>query len=89
MRKKYQALSLGKLIHYPPKDEVYFYFRIYNNQKILVILNNGETKQKIGLPQEEFLKNVKSLINLLTNKKIDSREIEIDSLGSSVYLVQE
>ncbi|MDO8549949.1 MAG: cyclomaltodextrinase C-terminal domain-containing protein, partial [Ignavibacteria bacterium] len=89
VRKKYNALSLGRLVHYSLENEVYFYFRIYNNEKILVVLNNSEKKQNIKLPDEEFLKNVKGLLNLLTNEKINSNDIEIDSLESSIYLVQE
>jgi len=89
VRKKYDALSLGHLVHYPPDNEVYFYFRIYNDEKILVILNNSEKKQKIKLPDEMFLKNIKGLVNLLTNEKIANKNIEIDSLESSIYLVQE
>ena len=89
LRKKYKALSVGKLIHYPPEEEVYFYFRIYNDQKILIILNNSETGQKVKLPPEKFLENVKGFINLLTDEKINSREIEIDSLGSAIYLAEE
>ncbi len=89
LRRNYKALSNGDLIHYPPENEVYFYFRIYNEEKILVVLNNSEKKQKIILPDEKFLKNVKWLVNLLTNEKINPNDIEIDSLKSSIYLVQE
>ena len=89
IRKKYDALSLGKLIHYPPNDEVYFYFRILDEEKILVIINNSEKKQIVTLPNEEFLKNMKSLTNLFTNEKINNMNIEIDSLKSAIYLIKE
>jgi glycosidase len=89
VRKKFKALSLGHLVHYPPQNEVYFYFRIYNDEKILVTLNNSEKKQKIKLPDEKFLKNIKGLVNLLTNEKINPNDIVIDSLKSSIYLVLE
>jgi glycosidase len=88
LRTKYQAISLGKLIHYPPKDEVYFYFRIYKNQKILVVLNNNK-KQKVELPDEDFLQNAKSMVNLITNQEFDYVNFEIDSLQASIYLIRE
>lgn len=43
LRKKYHALRSGKLIHYPPKENVYVYKKIMNGEKILIILNgNGD-----------------------------------------------
>ena len=38
IRKKYNSISKGELIHFPPDGELYFYFRVLENEIILVII---------------------------------------------------
>jgi glycosidase len=87
LRKNYKAMSMGNLIHYPPENEIYFYFRVYNDELILVVLNNSNKKQKITLPKEEFLNDTKGLLNLFTNEQISMNNIEIDSYSAAIYFV--
>jgi len=50
IRKLHPALQTGKLVHFPPKDDVYCYFRISETEKILVVANNngGDADVNIG-----------------------------------------
>jgi neopullulanase len=89
VRKEYKALNKGRLVHYSPENEVYYYFRILDNEKIFIIMNNNRKKQRINLPDEEFLKDAKGLLNLLTNEQSGIEDIEIDSYSAAVYLVRE
>ncbi len=44
LRKEHPALRSGKLIHYPPGENLYIYKKIKNGEKILVILNGDGNK---------------------------------------------
>jgi len=45
IRKKYSSISKGELIHFPPKNELYIYFRILDEEKALVMINkSNQTK---------------------------------------------
>jgi glycosidase len=95
IRKEYKSLSMGSLIHYQPENGAYFYFRILskglfseNDEKILVVLNNSDKKQKISLPEEEFIKDTRYLVNLLTDEETKPDKIEIDSYNASIYLLR-
>jgi len=72
LRKNYHSLSEGKFIHFIPEDEVYFYFKILNDEKILCIANNNKNDKKINLFQtKDILNGQNQLINLFNNKKIN------------------
>jgi glycosidase len=49
IRKKYSALTEGKLVHFYPFDNVYVYFRIADNQKIMIIINGNEKEMNLNL----------------------------------------
>lgn len=41
-RKNAVEIHKGKLIHYKPKNDVYVYFRYFNDEKTMIILNNSD-----------------------------------------------
>jgi len=71
IRKNSDALQKGKLIHYPPKDEVYYYFRIKDGKKVLVIINNNKTTIQFNpvLISYQF-ENKNSLVDLMSGDEI-------------------
>ncbi len=70
IRKGFAALQDGKLIHYPPKDEVYYYFRIKDGQKILVIINNNKTTVQFNPCYISYqFENKNSLVDLFTGNE--------------------
>ena len=91
LRKNYKALSEGKFTHFPPVNEVYFYFRIYKDEKILVMLNNSSEKQKIVLnPLTSLISPFRLLINLESGERIDinqNKEITVDSNTGYIFLL--
>ena len=91
LRKNYMALQKGKFIHFPPNDEVYIYFRVYQNEKIMVIINNNDYKKKVDLkPLGYMFKNANHLIDLETNQKIvldKEKEIAIEGNNGVIYLL--
>ncbi len=74
LRKNYKALTEGKLIHFPPVNDIYVYFRIYENEKVMIIINNNTQQMNV---------NLSSMINYVNrkNKLFDvrnNRELKID-----------
>ena len=49
IRREYQALQTGSLIHLPPVDEIYVYFRISDKQKLMIIINNNSYPAEFSL----------------------------------------
>ncbi len=74
LRKNHHAIRSGKLIHYPPERNVYVYKRISGGEKILIILNAGETN--IVDLSNYFDKNSipRSFIDLLTGEKVTTNK---------------
>ncbi len=91
IRNEHKSLSIGKFIHFPPVGEVYFYFREYENEKIFVVLNNSNSKQKIDLnPLTRFTSPFRYFMNLDTGERIDikqNKEITTDPNTGYIYLL--
>ena len=68
-RKKSLSITKGRLIHYPPKDGVYVYFRIYGDELAMVLVNNNQEPKNVDIKRfDEILgkrKRAKSVINSL------------------------
>lgn len=70
-RKGNLAVSKGSLKHFVPRNGAYVYFRQYQNQKVLVILN-GTGKENIISTQQyrEVLKDISQGRDILTGKTV-------------------
>jgi len=93
LRKKYPALALGKMTHFPVIDEMYAYLKSNNAQKILVLVNGNESERKVNVPvAEKYLKNVKSIIDLKSGTKIDvtqNKNLILGPMQVGLYLIEE
>ena len=68
-RKTSSAIGKGKLLHYPVKDGLYVYFRSYENDLVMVIMNNNQSSKNIDLKRfSEILLNRERAINIINNK---------------------
>jgi glycosidase len=93
IRKDHKALSQGKFIHFPPVDEVYIYFRIYEDEKVMVLINNNNGQSIIDLnPFSYMFSSNNYLINLETDEKIkisSDKKITVDANTGYIYLLKE
>lgn len=48
-RKTYPELSQGKLIHFPPENGIYIYFKILNAHRIMIAVNDNNTSHEFSL----------------------------------------
>ncbi|RJP68559.1 MAG: hypothetical protein C4539_08720 [Ignavibacteriales bacterium] len=92
IRNNFTSIQDGKLIHYPPKDEVYYYFRVKDRQKILVVINNNKNSVKFN---PEFIsyqfENKVALIDLMNGDEIkitDGFEISLEANGVRIFEVK-
>lgn len=71
LRKRYKSLSEGKLIHYYPFDNVYIYFRKFNDETTMIIVNGNENSSDVDLSKfKETLTGYYSLVNLFKQDEI-------------------
>lgn len=91
IRNNHSSLKSGKLIHFPPKNESYIYFRLDDSEKILVALNNSSDRIKLDLkPYQKIIGDSFNLINLEINKEVDifNYIIEISPKSGNIFLIK-
>lgn len=64
LKKEHSSLKNGSLIQFPPKNELYVYFRFDDYEKILVVINNNNEENKINL--DSFQKAIGNDPNTIT-----------------------
>ncbi|MCX7874875.1 MAG: alpha-amylase family glycosyl hydrolase [Melioribacteraceae bacterium] len=91
LRKNYKSLTHGKLIHFPPANDVYFYLRIFNDEKILIMINNKLQNQKVNFSSlKKYITEKNVLTDLRSNKlyKLDGEnKIEIPQLSCLILKI--
>ncbi len=72
LRKNSLALNSGELLHYIPLNEVYVYFRSFEQERIMVVANRNSSGKSIELDRfSEGLQESISAENLLTGERIE------------------
>ena len=72
LRKKSCALNSGELLHFIPQEEVYVYFRTFEQENIMVLANRNKEGKTIDLARfSQGLKGATSGENLITEEKVD------------------
>ena len=69
-RKSNQAIASGKLIHYPVTNGIYVYFRVFQRDKLMVIMNNKENEEILNLDvYRETFADRKNGFDIISGKK--------------------
>ncbi|MBT7659486.1 MAG: alpha-amylase, partial [Bacteroidetes bacterium] len=72
LRKNSCALNSGELLHFIPQEEVYVYFRTFEQENIMVLANRNKEGKTIDLARfSQGLKGATSGENLITEEKVD------------------
>jgi glycosidase len=91
IRKKYKALATGKLLHFTPYDDTYVYFKEFDEQKIMVVINNNDQEFEVNLSRmKEELGGSEMFIDLMNNKKValnESGNLLLPSKTARIYLL--
>ncbi|WP_224491331.1 glycoside hydrolase family 13 protein [Robertkochia flava] len=74
-RKTAEAVHKGEMIHFVPWEDVYVYFRIYNEEKVMVILNNNPDVVRLDFDRfAEVMKRATVGEEVLTGSTVDLTE---------------
>jgi len=89
IRKTHKQLQCGTLIHFRPSDETYLYFRIFQNERLMIVINHNKEKRTIPLsPYLHQLGHATRLRELLTGNEVsllDKNEISLEGMTGGVY----
>lgn len=92
LRKKHKALTHGRTVHYPTPDyrtDIYVYLRIYNEDKILVVVNGHDEARIVQLEEtRHWFSGPPTLEDAWTGEKIvldESMTLSIPARGIAVY----
>ncbi|MDQ7818168.1 MAG: alpha-amylase family glycosyl hydrolase [Melioribacteraceae bacterium] len=92
LRGNHDAFTIGKMIHYPPVSNVYYYFRESGNEKYFIIINGNEKETEIDLnPIKHQFKGRTTLANILSNRRVDinnNYKLSIEPLTAGIYILE-
>lgn len=90
LRKNFKSLSNGKLIQLSPLNNTYAYFRIMDDEKIMVLLNNKKESQKINFNKlSDYFTSVNKVRNLITGELLYiSSDKDFVINGNSALVIQ-
>ena len=92
LRKEHTVFSNGSLIQFPPKDELYVYFRIDDNEKILVVINNNDEDNKINLDSfQKIIGNDPGTMTILSgneNIQLNKQIIKVKPKSAGIILIK-
>ena len=91
LRKEFKPLALGKLIHFPPVNDVYVYFKTYMKEKMMIVVNNNPKTVKVDLSEmKDFVTTGSKLENIKTKSTLElggKPELNIDGLKAEIYRI--
>ncbi len=87
VRKEHASFRRGELVHFPPADNCYVYFRILPAETTMVITNNSSGSKTIRTDEYKgYLSGTAHLVNLLTNESIPMPgEIRVGGKTSMIF----
>jgi len=87
-RKTNRAITQGKMIHYAPKNGVYVYGRMKDNQTVLVILNENINDQTLEMGRfSDIIQNYTSGKDVITATTVDLKNT-ITIPGKGEYILE-
>lgn len=92
IRNSNNAFTLGKLVHFPPINDVYVYFRIHGNEKFMIVVNNNSKTQLVNFSSmNNYVSPKNNLIDIRSNKKYqlnDEHKLEIPEMSSIIFKIE-
>jgi glycosidase len=78
-RKNNEVVHFGKLLQFVPEKNVYVYFRIWNDKRIMVIINNSKQRQTLDLNRfAEGINNFTSGKDVISEKSFSLKNNTIE-----------
>jgi glycosidase len=86
-RKGNELFRSGTLKHFIPEDNVYVYFREYNKQQVMVVLNSNQERKKISLDRfAECISTGQTAREVITGKEVTfAKTLEVPAMTALIY----
>ena len=91
LRRNSCALNSGELLHYIPKDEVYVYFRTFEQENVMVVANRNKDSKTLDLRRfSQGLKDANTGENLITKESIDlsGQTVEVGPMETLILWIK-
>lgn len=89
IRKASPVLQTGKLIHFKPAHEVYVFFRILNDERLMIVINHNRDRQNFDLtPFEHQLPDVVRLRDIISGNEFDLsavKSVTLDGMTAGIF----
>lgn len=88
-RKNNPALHFGDLIQYVPENNVFVYFRIEGDNRIMVVINNNEAETRVNLGRfSEGIGNATKAQEFMTGKVLNNLDVlTMPAKSAQVFLL--
>ena len=89
LRMRYDVLANGELIHFPPEDGLYVYFKKQGDEVLMCIANESESFKELDISKfSDYLGNKKYFRDLVTEKyyRASAKKLKISPL--TVHILQ-
>jgi len=87
-RKTQPAIHFGKTLHFVPQNDVYVYFRIADDTRVMVVVNNSLENQTLSLDRfSEGIEGKKKGWEVLTEQTVDlEKSLKINA--ETAYIIE-
>ncbi len=89
LRQEFPALRKGTFVHFAPRDEVYVYFRVGENSRVMVAVNNNEAPKTISCLRFRELIPAGTRLQQLTGRQrgtiAAADSLRLDGLTATVF----
>jgi len=92
LRKQYPSFSKGKMIHFPPENDVYIYLKVLGSEITIGVVNESEEERNFETSKIKRYLN-ESMVNLRSNKiyragKNDNNLIKLSPHTGELFLIR-
>lgn len=86
-RKNHSVLHNGKMIHFIPQDGIYVYFRINDQERVMVVVNNNQESKLLSVDRfDELLFDKSIAIDIFNGQKYRMRDgIELPAKSVMIF----
>ncbi len=80
-----KAVHTGRLVQFIPRDDVYVYFRLLDNEAVMVVLNNGKQDRLLDYGRlSEVLDNYPHAREALSGKEVDLHNFRLAPFSTHI-----
>lgn len=88
-RKTSNAVTKGKFLHFIPEDNIYVYFRSWEKELVMVVVNGNGVNKSLSLGRfSEILKNHSEAKEMITGQRFSFQSGKMPLVANGIYIFQ-